>query len=208
MKIISKFLVWFALVICMTACFDRNRSDEEKPVNVITGNAGTKMESVNRTADQSLTVIPPSPDTLTVALLRSRKNNIETVSDSEIFKKNDGVRLKISTVENGFVTVLYQGSNNEYLKLFPNKSYNNGKNSIVPNRILEIPDRGWLFFDEKKGVETIFVVYSKSAILKELSGEPKESIALLEKIRLENKNAAAFTTGDGDLVRIIELTHE
>lgn len=205
MKVISKLLICVVLAIGAAACLSGN---EEKSGNAATGGAGTNTSNANRLDEQSSAVIPPSPDTLTAALARIRKDKIETVSSSEVFKKDDGIRLKISAVENGFVTVLYRGSNNQYLKLFPHESYNKGKNSIASNQVLEIPDRGWLFFDEKKGVETIFVVYSRYTIPRQLSAEPKQSIALLEKLRSENKNADAFTTADGDLIRIIELTHE
>lgn len=206
MKITGKLLIGILLAIGAAGCLNDGR--EVQPTTSNTANTERKAENINRLDNQSATVIPPSPDTLTTGLLRKRKNKIEPVLSSETFKKDDGVRLKISTVESGLVTVLYRGSEGEYLKLFPHESYNKGKNSIAVNQVLEIPDSGWLFFDEKKGVETIYVVYSKSAVPKELGADPKTGVALLEKLRLENKNAEAFTTDSGDLVRIIELKHE
>lgn len=211
MKVISKFFICLFLAIGAAACLPENRREEVKPANnnaVNAANVNQNTEVANRNIEPTQTVVPPAPDTLTVALSRKRGNKTESVTDSEIFKKDDGVRLKISVVEFGFVTVIYRGSNNKYMILFPNKSYNDGKNSIVPNWVLEIPDRGWLFFDGKKGVETVFAVYSKSAIPQELTGAPQESFATLEKLRSENNNANAFTTKDGNLVRFIELKHE
>ena len=205
MNVTGKLLIWFVLATGVAACFKGSR---EKTENFGAGSGGKPPENVNRLDGQTSTVIPSSPETLTTALSRNRRDKIEAVSDSEIFQKNDGVRLKISAVENGFVTVLYKGSDDNYLKLFPNKSYNKGKNSIAPNQILEIPDRGWLFFDEKKGVETIYVVYSKTVIPNELAGEPKKGFTVLDKLRSENNNSDAFADGDGNLVRIVKLTHE
>jgi len=158
--------------------------------------------------DVKKTEILPTADTLSVALTLLRKSRQMPVEADEIFVKDDGVRLNISTVEKGYLYILYKGSSDAAQVLYPSKEYLNGKNEIEPNKTLTIPSKGWFFFDGKKGTETIFVLYSKIRNSKILLSNEEENLTLFEKWRLENGNSNAFITNEGNLVRVIELKHE
>lgn len=167
----------------------------------------TKPEKPETQANVSgKTIIAPAPDTLTVALKRVRNKNIEAVPASEVFRNRDGVRLSISTVEKGYLTIFYQGSSGSVQVLFPNAAFANGKNEIQPNKTLKIPFKGWFLFDEKKGTEKVFIVFSSEKPNK--SGNAKEVLEGLEKLRETANQTDSFATPEGELVRVIELKHE
>jgi len=91
--------------------------------------------------------------------------------------------------------------------IFPNKDYFNGKNEIEINKNVAIPNKGWFILNEKKGTETIFIVYSKQQNFANLTSNPKQTIELFERIRTGKNNAEAFTTENGQLVRVVEIKH-
>lgn len=201
---LSLFIVMMVILCGLIGCNSSGNNANTKNQNTIS-NVVSQPQNSNINGQ---TQLAPSADTLTIALTRLRKEKQESVQPSEIFIKKDGVRLTLSVVEKGFVTIIYKGSDGDSQVLFPNKNYFNGKNEVEPNQNVVIPNKGWFFFDEKKGTETIYVVYSKQPPPKDLATNAKDNIAKFEKLRSENNNADSFATKDGELVRVVELKHE
>jgi len=212
-------LLMFSSCILQTACF-LERSSNTLPENKTSETPKTEESSANANTLSSNPIIeqlPSSPETVTFSLIRNRKNKIETVDSETVFVKDDGVRLNISVVEKGFLYIIYKGSGGGIRILFPGKEYNGGKNEVEANQVITIPNKGWFFFDEKAGVETVYVIYSetKDNVIdkdengKELStkNKPTEIVELLDKVRGDD-STNAFATSSGSLVRVISLQHE
>lgn len=202
MKIILLILE-ISIFLGFTAC-------NNSPENVATNSNSTEITTKKAKPVSILkgfTQLPSAPDTLSIALTRFRNGNQQNVEASETFIKQDGIKLTVSMVEKGFVTIIYKASNSSSQILFPNKEYSNGQNGVEPHQNIVIPNKGWFFFDEKKGTETVYVVYSKNQFPKVISNNAEESVKSLEKLRSDNNNADSFINKDNDLVRVIELNH-
>jgi len=172
-----------------------------------TNDAGNYGNVPTTPSANGMTQIEPSADTLSVALTLLRNKKSAPAEISTVFVRDDGIRLNISTVEKGYLLAIYKGSDGDAQVLFPNKDYFNGRNEIELNKNVVIPNKGWFFFDEKKGTETIFVVFSKTGKLNDLSADPKRAVASFEKVRAEKNNPESFTTANGELVRVLEIKH-
>lgn len=210
----------FIFLIFYPACKSR-----DLPANVVNDNSGSNTAVANNNANEQNSQnknsedirILSSPETVTAALTRNRSNKIEAVSPGEVFFKGDGVRVNISTAEEGLLYIFYKGSSGGAEILFPKKNYNGGKNEVKANEVITVPREGWFFFDEKPGVETIYVIYSKTKddlIGKDESGaeytlknKPEEIIKYLDDAQARS-GADAFATFNGNLVRRILLNHK
>jgi hypothetical protein len=195
-------------VVLNSACFRANRNIEKVENTNVAINEVIPSPSVEPSPlPQGETMLTPAPDTLSVGLTLFRKGKETATESSEIFVKDDGVRLVVSTVETGFLYILYKASNGDIQVIFPSKEYFGGKNEVDVSKNVVIPKKGWLFFDEKKGVETVYVVFSKTQNLNKFAANPKQTLSDFEKLRAEKNNEHSFNDKDGDLIRVIELNH-
>jgi hypothetical protein len=154
----------------------------------------------------------------TITLSRQRNNQITRAQLSDVFTKDDGISLQLKTTENGFLYFFYKGSDGDSRISLSNKQPENNQIRIEGGQTVRIPSEGWWFFDGKKGVEQVYLVFSKTADKligqDEATGQqvtihdtPEEVVDFLEKIH-GNKSGDTFTTPTGIVVRVITLLHQ
>jgi hypothetical protein len=204
MKKFLRTLFTFTMLAISLSCFDDQDSNNTMEPPATSNDTG---KSDNALTDERIE-IRPSADTMTIALTLFRNDNESIVPPTETFYKDDGVKLNISTVSKGYLLILYKGSDGENQVIFPNKEFYNRENKIDANKTVTIPAKGWFYFDDKKGVEKIFVVYSENEDLHDLKKDPTATIEKLEEIELNKNSSDAFADEKGNLIRIIKLAHK
>lgn len=195
----KKLLIGLIFLITYYGC---NSIDKKDSAN--TSGKENKPESVSK-EDVKLT---SSPDTLSVALtLRQNDEKEISIQESRTFVEGNGVRLNISVVEEGYLTILYRGSSGDTKVIFPSKEFYDGNNEIEPNQNVTIPQRGWFFFDNKKGTETVYIIYSKKENFDKIMATPQQSAKIFDEISYA-KETNNFVTDDDKIVRIVKLKHQ
>lgn len=184
-----------------------NESNSERGNNNTSTESASPSPANSSDSGEKPPVLSPA-EALSVGLTLQRDKKQSRVDTSEIFVKNDGVRLNVSAAEKGYLFVFYKGSDGEERFIFPNKDYFDGKNEVEPNKTIIIPNEGWFFLDEKIGTETLFVIYSRTQNLSEYTADAQRAVKSFEKLRSEKNNAEAFATAENNLVRVVELKHK
>jgi hypothetical protein len=194
----------------------QNVSNNAEPNISVNNNKDAREQNTSDKTPEEIRLLS-SPETVTVALTRNKLNKIEAVSQDEVFSKGDGVRVKVSTAEEGFLYIFYKGSSGGAQVLFPSKQYNGGKNDVKANQVITVPNNGWFFFDEKPGVETVYIIYSKtrddllgtnkSGVKLTTQNKPAEIIEYLDEAHAGSREDA-YATSNGNLVRRILLNHK
>ena len=183
--------------------------------NLKNQNSNSASES-NKNRDPSKVQIPSEPETISIALTKEGANQLENIGTTAAFTEGEGIRFNVSVVEKGYLYILQKGSSGERRFLFPDSQYNKGKNDVEANKVAIVPDEGWLFFDGKRGPETIYFIYAKvkdRLIEKEnetsqsLSQRAQEITDFLDKMR-SGSRSDSFAIPNGNLVRIITLRHK
>ncbi|HXQ71842.1 MAG TPA: protein kinase, partial [Pyrinomonadaceae bacterium] len=85
------------------------------------------------------------------------------------FEPDYRVRLHVKSAHAGYLYVLNEhlASTPEapvYTVLFPSPTANNGFSRVEANEELQIPEQSWLRFDEKRGTEKVWLVWSAQAV--------------------------------------------
>lgn len=132
-----------------------------------------------------------SPNDLTIALAKQVKGN-ESIpaSTAENFKARDGIRLNIASEKNGFLQIFLKDNSGKVHKVF-NSKINAGKPISFPSPL-------WIFFDNKPGTETIYVV---------ISNPDKPEKTGVNSLDNQSGGNLEFTTENGSAVKIIKLNH-
>lgn len=83
-----------------------------------------------------------------------------------IFEKDYRVRLNVSTPQAGYLYILNEGpSAGESLTiLFPSSTANSGSPKLVENQQVQIPEDGWFQFDDQRGTEKLWLIFSPTAV--------------------------------------------
>lgn len=77
------------------------------------------------------------------------------------FGTGQRIRLYFSSPETGYLYILNEsGKRSEFLTLFPSATSNGGSSLVPAGREIAIPQESWLQFDEEKGTEKIWLVWS------------------------------------------------
>ena len=133
-----------------------------------------------------------SPSDLTVKVVKKAEGN-ESVpaSAAENFQTGDGIRLNIASEKNGFLQIFLKDNGGKTQKVLSSE--------INAGKIVSFPSPRWLFFDDKPGTETIYVVVSKSDLT-----EKNET----NSIETQSNGRTEFSTEKGSAVKIIKLNHQ
>jgi hypothetical protein len=96
-----------------------------------------------------------------------------------LFERDYQIRLNVSSAQSGFLYILNEGPHEkgqpgEFVVLFPSPTSNSGSALISENQPIQIPEKSWIKFDQERGTERVWLVFSRSA-LPEL--EPARSFA-------------------------------
>jgi len=85
------------------------------------------------------------------------------------FESTYQVRVHVSSPQAGHLYIFNEGppaesAATEFVVTFPSTTANNNSSAIEAGQVVQIPEASWLVFDNDRGVETLWVVFSKDAI--------------------------------------------
>ena len=88
------------------------------------------------------------------------------LSDDINFEKDYRIRLNFTSSQSGRLYLLNEGPEGAdqtptFNVLFPSETANNGSALLMENQQIQIPQQSWFQFDEQKGTEKIWVVWSE-----------------------------------------------
>jgi serine/threonine protein kinase len=157
------------------------------------------------------------------------------LSENGVYKAGSRIRLVFSSPQTRYLYLLNEGPTStkqlpEFNILFPSPSTNGGMARLAPGTELQIPEGGYFLFDQKRGTERLWLVWSKEALpefeaLKKWSNlkdrgkigdvaqlrQLKSFLAKSSSTSLNRDDHTGTTTlsGSGDiLVHAVELDHE
>ena len=86
-----------------------------------------------------------------------------------LFERDYQIRLNVSSPQSGFLYILNEGPHKEgqpaeFVVLFPSTSSNSGSALITERQQIQIPERSWIKFDQEKGTEKVWLVFSPKAV--------------------------------------------
>lgn len=188
-----------------------NNSNNAPSRNTVVVKNNNRPENSNRASNSQ------SANITAITLKLKRNNQISDAQLSDVFTKDDGIRLHVSLDEKGFLYIFYKGSEGDSRISFPDGQSNTWQIQVEANQIARIPDGKWWFFDGKKGVEKIYIVFSKTrdgvigqdeTTGRQITPQDKaeDVVHYLERIH-SNVATDAFMTSNGNLVRVISLLH-
>lgn len=88
--------------------------------------------------------------------------SMQETDPDRVFRSGDRIKLKVQSNDSGFLYIVHQGSSGAWEVLFPSAEFKQGSNELVANQSVMIPagDEMDFEFDEKPGLERIFIVLS------------------------------------------------
>jgi len=91
------------------------------------------------------------------------------LSGERVFEADYRIRLAISSPETGYLYIVNEGAASTpqapaFNALFPSPLTNGGSALLSPGREIRIPEGGSFIFDKEKGVEKLWLVWSKESL--------------------------------------------
>ena len=93
-------------------------------------------------------------------LKKTGDGQVETDADA-VFHAGDHIRLAVETNDDGYLYVVNRGSSGTWKVLFPSAEIKGGDNRIQRRTRFEIPSGYAFVFDEQRGEEKLFIVFSR-----------------------------------------------
>jgi serine/threonine protein kinase len=95
--------------------------------------------------------------------------DVSQVNERTIFKADHGVRIMFSSPQPGFLYILNESPLSTqqapiFNTLFPSPTANGGSAQLLPGHELSIPETGLFVFDRPRGIEKLWLVWSKEAL--------------------------------------------
>ena len=83
------------------------------------------------------------------------------------FEAGYRIRVNVRSPQSGYLYILNEGpaaGAPEYNIVFPTPSANQGSSLLQASQMVQIPEKSWLRFDEQRGVEKLWLVFSENAL--------------------------------------------
>jgi serine/threonine protein kinase len=85
------------------------------------------------------------------------------------FEANYHIRVHVRSPQSGYLYVFNEGPTitsapPEFIVHFPSPTANQGFSFLNAGQVVEIPEKSWMQFDEDKGVEKLWLVFSEDAV--------------------------------------------
>jgi hypothetical protein len=96
-------------------------------------------------------------------LKRNGSGSFDEVDADTNFHSGDRIRVKVDSNNTGYLYIVAQGSSGAWQLLFPSSEVAGGSNLIQPGESRTVPsgERGQWAFDDRGGVEKLFVVLTR-----------------------------------------------
>ena len=111
-------------------------------------------------------------------------------------KSATGFRLEVKVNQSGYLYIVNQDANGDYEVIFPSSLINKGKNQVIKNQVITIPESSnanisdetaCLHFEGESGTDTFFLIFSRDQIESLQAAAQVEylpiSQAILEKVK-------------------------
>jgi hypothetical protein len=96
-----------------------------------------------------------------VVLKRDPAGTYAEVDPNSAFQAGDLIRLQVEANADGYLYILTQGSSGTWKLLFPAAEVSDGSNLIKAGDSRVVPSSGSIMFDERPGIERLFLVLSR-----------------------------------------------
>ena len=93
---------------------------------------------------------------------RDGDERLRSVSDYEVFRSGDRIRLNVQANASGYLYVVLRSDRGEFELLFPSRG--GGRNRIRPFRTRQVPEEEWFRFDRDTGREEVYLFLSRRSI--------------------------------------------
>jgi serine/threonine protein kinase len=158
-------------------------------------NATANVSGLSTAPGPAVQENPPgatSPDAVRVDIRkRAGKTGSVPTTTGDVFKTDDGIQFSIQPTEDLFLRVIARDNSGKVGEIYGGR--------ITAGGVYTIPGpQKWIFFDDKPGTETIFLVFHKSDPGKITDAASLES---------EGKGRTEFTSAKGAGVRVLKLDH-
>jgi serine/threonine protein kinase len=83
------------------------------------------------------------------------------------FEANYRIRVSVRSPQTGYLYIFNEGpaaGQPEYNIVFPSPTANKGSSHVLADQLVQIPEESWLKFDEQRGVEKLWLVFSEDAV--------------------------------------------
>jgi len=104
----------------------------------------------------------PEKTGIRYSLVMITANGPRDASDDEVFHSGDCVQLKVESNKSGFLYVLHHGPDGNWQPLMPSPKMPDEDNRINAFKTMQIPVKYCFQFDNKPGIETLFVAVADS----------------------------------------------
>ena len=118
-------------------------------------------------------------------------------SDADVFHAGDCVQLKVESNSSGFLYVLHHGPDGNWQPLMPSPKMPDESNRIEAFRAVQIPAKYCFRFDDKPGIETLFLAIAQN----------EQAIPDLHRAILAN-NQTPKTDTEGPTMMALNLNHQ
>ena len=133
-----------------------------------------KSRHVEKAPSQT-TAAPVTEQTLTYSITVQKYRNNKPFEEpfqlakEMVFERDYQIRLNVNGPRSGYLYILNEGPHEkgkpaEFVVLFPSPKSNGGSALINDNERIQIPENSWITFDQEKGTERVWLVFSQKAV--------------------------------------------
>jgi len=149
----------------------KHHASKAQPTAAVADSSGAKSDQPAQPAEPGAphTVAVATPSTagaeksgIRYSLVLMTANGPRDASDDEVFHAGDCVQLKVESNKSGFLYVLHHGPDGNWQPLMPSPKMPDEDNRIKAFRTMQIPVKYCFQFDNKPGIETLFVAVADS----------------------------------------------
>jgi hypothetical protein len=97
---------------------------------------------------------------LRLTILKRTDNGMTEVPTNSVFHARDAIQLTVQTNYPGYLYIVNQGSSGAWKPMFPAPEFDGGNNHVDGYNTYTFPPRR-MVFDEHKGTEKVFVIFSR-----------------------------------------------
>jgi len=150
----------------------RHHASRAQPTTAVADSGGAQSdqpaEPAQPKAAHTVSVATPSvagPEKsgIRYSLMLMTANGARDASDDEVFHAGDCVQLKVESNKSGYLYVLHHGPDGNWQPLMPSPKMPDEDNRIKAFKTMQIPVKYCFQFDNKPGIETLFVAVADSA---------------------------------------------
>jgi hypothetical protein len=142
----------------------KHRTRTAKPQDTAKAKAAPISQDAPPATETVASTTPPSQAGLGLryTLVKVTDTGTTDTTDADVFHAGDCVQLKVESNSTGFLYVLHHGPDGNWQPLMPSPKMPDESNRIEAFKDVQIPAKYCFRFDEKPGIETLFLAVAQS----------------------------------------------